>query len=284
MTAICLPAIDNPLGHRLGSFNSTGEYLLSFLPDTNWPTYRDGRELIASYLSNHHGAPTISPPFRLLHPDLLAQNILIMEHDDKYLPPTGTGILNWDGAHTVPRYFFWDYPPFLLDEVEFPALTIENSILRQHFYNCIFRMLRPRTAELNEFLQCMEKNFLLSGFEDRVMRTKFEVPREEFTACVTSWMRDCETKKGDPYEGRLRPEEEGYGLFPYGEEDYFEGNENGLMTPKSVNPLESGDEYVKSLLVGAMNTPITNQYACMINVPNSKGPSCTECKRSLRFG
>lgn len=145
--------------------------MLLFLPAEGQHSigYWDAKDTLESYLSTCNDSPTVSPPFRFIHPDLDSQNILLNPNPSTTAPPTISGIIDWEGARTGPLYFFYEYPTFIQDTDDYPDRYTDNKILRKYFMYMLCESFPKDTPEQAAVLLCMKKNFILNGFKSRIM-------------------------------------------------------------------------------------------------------------------
>lgn len=151
-----------------GPFTLTSDYLLSFLPSNTCPSgvYSRVRRILLSYVSQTENTSLLAPPFRIIHTDFDAQNILL-------LPPiSGTdpkvsGIIDWEFAYTGPPCFFYDYPVFIQDSEDNDSAHWENETLRTLFSEKLVNSFPPKESVVP--LKCMEKRNVLDAFRERIM-------------------------------------------------------------------------------------------------------------------
>ncbi|KAK5169438.1 uncharacterized protein LTR77_005414 [Saxophila tyrrhenica] len=90
-------------------------------------------------------SPLLQPPFRLIHADFDAQNLLFAQLDED-CEPLLAGVIDWDHAFTGPLYYLFEYPIFMQDDDSNPEQYAENKILRQE----LVRSLQECSQELGE--------------------------------------------------------------------------------------------------------------------------------------
>jgi hypothetical protein len=169
----CLP---NGRHAVMGPFTSTLDYLVSFLSVESEQlslVFLNVKKMLESYLSALENSPTVSPPFRIIHPDLDAQNVLLESSsvsinatDHRPTAPV-TGIIDWDGAYTGPLYYFYEYPTFIQDTDSDKSAYAENEILRRHFARALGDSFKSSSPEQTDVIECMDKKFVLNGYRNQ---------------------------------------------------------------------------------------------------------------------
>ena len=182
-----------------GPFGSTAEYLRSILNSSEFkipiPNIKGHRKLLELMVDALGLCETRSPPksFVLSHPDFAAQNVLV--HEDGTL----SGILDWDGIHTVPMQLgyakcpFWIMRDWLPDEYAFWSrnsnhsknedLPAELARYRKHYYRLVQQRLHSEGSG--------DMNFINSHvFQALVLACK---DQHVFHSIVTKIARTCLT-------------------------------------------------------------------------------------------
>lgn len=160
----------------MGPFTSTIDYLISFLqPQMDRGGHSDqARKIIERYMSTSSNS-SLDGPFRLVHDDLSAFNILVVRSDVDEQTRSGqnhgrlSGIIDWEYAETHPVYFLYDYPVFIQDSFRGPHAYMENKVLRQCFVKTLIEKFPGGSPEFMELSKSLNKCFTLNGFKNRIV-------------------------------------------------------------------------------------------------------------------
>ena len=192
----------------LGPFTSTTDYLLSFLQrqtDGGGPLDQ-AQGIIEQYMdsvSYTKGNSSLDGPFRIIHDDLSAVNILVVRSDAdedscRRSDIRVSGIIDWECVETGPVYFLYDYPVFLQDNYCEPQVYTENKQLRTHFIKTLIERFPWGSPELMEISKSLNKSFTLNGFKNRIVgRVR---SGEESDVDVASYVFDHYQETGRAYE------------------------------------------------------------------------------------
>jgi len=192
-----------PLYHRtpgggvssMGPFTSTLDYLLGYVPDSphSPDNFKKARNIIKSFMESNTNT-TLSPPYRIIHPDFHAFNVFVYQHGETaHL----SGIIDWEFAYTAPVNFLYDYPPFICNDHDQPECWAENRILRRRFVEVISDLFAKGSRPAMEFALSMQKNFQLNGFYNKII---FCVGDNCFEEMVKNYVLAFELGIGRPYE------------------------------------------------------------------------------------
>jgi Ser/Thr protein kinase RdoA (MazF antagonist) len=192
-----------PLGNH--AFTKTSDYLNSYMREDNpnrtesaqalYPTIK---EKISAHLERNALNPTLHAPFRLIHPDLGFQNILVTQEDG--MPPKIRGVIDWDWSYIGLLYYLCEYPRRIQDWDFAPECHDDNQILRKHFVKCFANHFPKASADREAVKQSFrEKNHTMNFFQDTFMNHLWD-PREEFSV-VESYMNDI--GMGEPAYGGI---------------------------------------------------------------------------------
>lgn len=159
-----------------GPFQSTIDYLQFFrsLRSGGSEIYTDVKAVLDSYLSIHGCFSPLVPPFRLIHADFDAQNLLFTggpSSDDGREPFDTTpvrlsGVLDWEYAFIGPLYFLYEYPIFIQDSDDNKGAYEHNAVLRPHFIRALLHSFPKGSKERADVRLSMDKNYVLKWFYD----------------------------------------------------------------------------------------------------------------------
>jgi Phosphotransferase enzyme family len=178
------PGVVGPLLYRLcsdegwkemtgssGPFQSTIDYLQFFcsLRSDGSEIYTSVKAVLDSYLSIHGCLPPLVPPFRLIHADFDAQNLLFTggpSSDDGHEPSDTTpvhlsGVLDWEYAFIGPLYYLYEYPIFIQDSDDNKGAYEYNAVLRRHFIRALIHSFPKGSKERADVRLSMDKNYVL---------------------------------------------------------------------------------------------------------------------------
>ena len=201
-----------------GTFESTLEYFLHFLSAQS-----DGSEVFSkveavlrSYMSIHDNSSTLSPPFRLIHADFDAQNLLftggIADNSgaNDAASPRLSGVIDWKYAYTGPVYFLYEYPIFIQDSDDNKAAYADNAILRPHFVRALRRCFPKGSPERMEVKASMKKNYTLNWFHNVIIGMAGGLGLQGLKTVSTEYVCNVRNGTGKTYSGRFDylPDEE----------------------------------------------------------------------------
>jgi hypothetical protein len=174
--------ISPSLGRHAGVFESTSEYLASFVsPDSvESPQLRDAyrqvQEKMDHFLDNQGDASYLQPPFCMVYSNFSDHNTLFTTNNGTQ--PMLSGLTSLDYAYTGPLYFLYEYPSFIRQGF--------SASFRDYFVREIHDQL-PDAQSRATFISCMNaKSFALNGFRDSFMAVKrSEDEREELVTALT---------------------------------------------------------------------------------------------------
>ncbi|KPM45205.1 hypothetical protein AK830_g1320 [Neonectria ditissima] len=195
-----------------GPFHSTLDYLQSFVsPDSVQSSeladlFREIRNELAAFIQQGTEA-CLLPPFTMIHADFDAQNMLFLDHPDGSGPRL-TGLIDFEFAHTGPRYFLYEYPIFIQDVSWSQHLYAENAMLRAHFISQIFNRL-PNPEAQRVFITCINsKSYLLNDFQGTFMT--MQCSENTLIQSALYSLKALKDGTGLAYSGRLDYEAEYY--------------------------------------------------------------------------
>lgn len=196
------PVINQGLEPGQGPFHSTLGYLKAFVSADRTEdseladALREVQKVLDVFMSENEIA-TLQPPFAMIHADLDAQNMLFMDAPDGSGPML-TGLIDWEWAHSGPKYFLYDYPIFIQDVDFSKHLYAENALLRPHFVSEIFKRL-PTPEEKRDFIDCINaKNYILNRFNDCFIKMDCD---QDFMV-VNSYLEGIQDGSGTAYSGK----------------------------------------------------------------------------------
>jgi hypothetical protein len=191
-----------------GPFASTAEYLESFiqmvrgiLPDSQLDELDAIQEHVTTYLrerEDHHRDSSLRRPYGLMHTDFDGQNMLFVLRDG--VTPELTGVIDWEYAHTAPRYYIYDYPIFIQDNSYEKEAWSDNAILRRHFVQGVLQHSTASAARAARF-SFRNKCFLLNRFVSVFMLLN-DIEGGMVQNLVQFYLKDLKCGTGNAYEGR----------------------------------------------------------------------------------
>jgi Phosphotransferase enzyme family len=190
-------------------------------------------DILEKYCSDLPDVSILSPPFHLIHPDLEPRNILISHSSE----PVISAILDWEHVMTGPRYYFYEYPPFIQFE-DFPMEGEElstNAILRQHFETELMKHCRS-DEQRRDVEDCMKKNYVLSGFKSSIMGCA-ALPRGMFERVLSGYIIDCEAGREICYQFQFPEQiEKAKRVGDVEDEDNLAGLQHPKRAPSCSSP------------------------------------------------
>lgn len=153
-----------------GPYTTTLDYLLGFLPDNANRSaevvamYTEIRAGLKDFMSTQADNTTVHSPYRLIHGDFDAQNMLFIWESPE-TPPKLSGVIDWDCSYTGPLYNLCEYPTFIQDNDLEGHLYEENKVLRKGFVRMLAQRFPKRSRDREEVRECFRrKTFALNGF------------------------------------------------------------------------------------------------------------------------
>ena len=187
------------------AFATTKEYMLSHMPNPDNCTAEMNeinqtlkQELLnVLELGKTHDA--LDPPYRLIHTDFDAQNMLFIDHSATHLPQL-SGVIDWDNSRTGLLNELFEYPIFIQDIHWSPELFVENKILRKHFVRCLANKFSKGSREREMARECFRtKTWVLQNFDDMWVTEE----EEEEIQNAKRKLEDLREGRALPYDGRL---------------------------------------------------------------------------------
>jgi hypothetical protein len=174
---IC-PLLDNTSnGPITKTFNTTEDYMLSYMPDPTTCTPEANsinnflKDELVKTINSTPSRRILGPPYCLRHPDFDLQNMLFT-FPSTIGPPKLSGIIDWDDSYTAPLYELLEYPIFIQDVHWNKELYTENKLLRKHFVRALANRF-PKGSEMREAVkECFRmkcwvlQNFMEMWIED----------------------------------------------------------------------------------------------------------------------
>lgn len=192
--------------YTTGPFDSTDDYLLSFLDaqSDGSDVFIEVKRVLEGYISTHGDSPRLVAPFRLIHADFDAQNILFTvdnpDHDDT---PCISGVIDWEYAYAGPLYFLYEYPIFIQDSDDNKAAYEDNAILRQHFLRSLRQCFPKGSTGRYELDTSMEKNYTLNQFHGVLVQMAGGLGMRDLKLVAAQYVENVQDGTGNPYSGRI---------------------------------------------------------------------------------
>jgi hypothetical protein len=185
-------------------FTTTLQYLLGDEPDPQTGTAEvrvinnDFKSYILQAYEKHQHIAAFRAPYRFIHADFDAQNMLFAYPDPSQSPKL-VGIIDWDNAHTGLLYELMEYPIVIQDVDWSPEEFGTNKILRKHFVRCLLHGYPRGSKEREDAKECFRnKEWALSNFRDVWVRPEDGEEGVESAKAVLEWERE---RRGYPYDG-----------------------------------------------------------------------------------
>ena len=197
------------MSHR--PFISTLEYLQFFreLRSDGSEIFAKVEDILNSHLSSASFSSCLDPPFRLIHGDFDAQNLLFTggtrQTDDEcseIVPPHLSGVIDWEYATTGPAYYLYEYPVFIQDSDDNKSAYAENAILRRQFLSTLIHSFPKMSKERAEVRSSMNKTYILNWFHD-VFVAMGGLSKEEWPRLAAEFVDEVEDDTGQAYQGRI---------------------------------------------------------------------------------
>jgi predicted Ser/Thr protein kinase len=193
-----------------GPFESTLEYLLYFLNAQTDGTdvFSEVKETLTSYITDHN-LSVLCAPFRLIHADFDAQNLLFTggisdnPGTDDVPPPRISGVIDWEYTYTGPVYFLYEYPIFIQDRDDDKAAYADNAILRSHFVRALRHCFPKGSAERTEVEISMKKKYILNWFHSTFVTMAGGLGLQSLKTISKQYVREARDGSGKPYWGRV---------------------------------------------------------------------------------
>ncbi|KAL1715988.1 kinase-like domain-containing protein [Schizophyllum commune] len=144
--------------------------------------------------------PPLAPPFRLMHMDFDAQNLMFSNPNVTGEEPKLTSVIDWEYAQTGPLYYLYEYPAFLVDGMT-EEEQAENGEWRDFLAKAIWEQFPEDSEERKEAMACLPdgRSSRLNGFKDLFI-THCNVDLVD--AAVGDYVQEEKAGTGKPY-GRL---------------------------------------------------------------------------------
>ncbi|SMR48276.1 unnamed protein product [Zymoseptoria tritici ST99CH_1E4] len=204
-----------------GPFSTTLDYLLSFVKSgmpielSTAKLYSEVGDTVRWFCRRQKDNPIYGAPFRMIHGDFDAQNMLF-EWDGGEDLPRMTGIIDWDYSQSGPLYYLCEYPIFIQDvdfqkEIKFWP---QNKILRKYFVQKLAAHFTRGSSARRDVQECFrQKNLTLNAFNAMFIGRHWPSEEEEALAlaCYLK-IHDPETSDheyaGRAYRGKIFWEED----------------------------------------------------------------------------
>ncbi|KAK3712960.1 hypothetical protein LTR37_008845 [Vermiconidia calcicola] len=202
-----------PTSSARGPFSSVADYMLSFVPDVSQSPakvkayYPEIRLRVRKYVEDQTDDPIYNPPFRLIHGDFDAQNLLFT-WPDRSQSPKLSGVIDWDYSYTGPLYYLFEYPIFIQD-VDLSAATEakypENKLLRKNLVRFLAQRSPKGSIEREDARECFrQKSFIMNIYRNFFMTFGWKNAEQELNRVQRYADEICD--RGDeewfPYTGR----------------------------------------------------------------------------------
>lgn len=192
---------DRVEAHAMGPFRDTLTWLEAYLGVIGALAEHLQPELaeLATLLRECAAAPgpPLAPPFRLMHMDFDAQNLMFTNPTVTGEAPRLTGVLDWEYAQTGPLYYVYEYPGFLLDGVTAEEQA-KNVQWREVLCKAIWDQFPEGSEERKEAMACLPegKSSRLNGFKELFI-THCNV--DIVDATLKSFVEEERAGKGKPF-------------------------------------------------------------------------------------
>jgi hypothetical protein len=232
-------------GACCGPFDNTLDYMLSFtksgrpLSTSLAKQYSDVRNIIRAFMQQDGSNPIYHGPYRMIHGDFDAQNMLF-EWDDGEESPRLSGIIDWDHSHSGPLYYLCEYPIFIQD-VDFSSevkFWRQNKILRKFFVQKLAAHFPPGSHMRFQVKESFrQKNQTMNPFSSMFMGRLW--PSEEAEASAL----ECYVKCHDLDSTEAYYYGKAYGGKPFWEADSEMGSDDDVEEVENDGiGGDSGDE------------------------------------------
>jgi Ser/Thr protein kinase RdoA (MazF antagonist) len=194
-----------------GPFESTLDYFLSFLNAQTDGTeiFSEVEAILESYMSTHRNSPALTLPFRLIHADFDAQNLLFTGEfsddpgGDDTAPPCLSGVIDWEYAYTGPLYFLYEYPIFIQDSDDNKAAYADNAILRPHFVRALRQCFPKGSTDRTDVETSMKKDYTLNWFHQIFIGMAGGLGSQGLKMVTKEYLCNVRDGTGKPYWGRI---------------------------------------------------------------------------------
>lgn len=171
-----------------GPFGSTKEWMLSFLETHRSPeimAHHPGiRSSISQFLDGQAESSFLHAPYRLIHGDFDAQNMLFAKPEDG--TPKLTGMIDWDWSYTGPLYYLLEYPIFIRDNDCDRKEYTNNKVLRKRFVQSLAQRFPKGSNERREVKEVFrQKSFLMNSFRNIWVAGTIELPYDALGSVAT---------------------------------------------------------------------------------------------------
>ncbi|KAL4889381.1 hypothetical protein BDV59DRAFT_205367 [Aspergillus ambiguus] len=199
---LCLPT------NKEGTYKSTLDFLCAFIDEKSVESlelktlYGQIKETLENFFTSPADASYFHPPFRLIHPDFDAQNLLFVKPaDNSEARPCLSGVIDFEYAHTGPLYYLYEYPIFIQDVDFSPELYEENAVLRPYFARALRQGFPKGSPDAIAARNAMrDKTFILNEFK-RVF-TSMKMPESIMEIQAATFLQQLEEGTGHAYTGR----------------------------------------------------------------------------------
>jgi len=186
-------------------------YILHFLNlrDDGTKDFEDLRVILKSHLASLENWPNVKPPFRLIHADLDAQNLLFTggvptrENPDSISPPHLSGVIDWECAYTSPVHYLYKFPIFIQDNDTNKAAYADNAILRPHFVRALRQFFPKRSSGRIELNASIEDDYTLNYYHFLFVSRAGCFESEHFKLFTSSYVCNVQDGTKEGYYGRL---------------------------------------------------------------------------------
>jgi Phosphotransferase enzyme family len=156
-----------------GPFTNTQEFLEFFLARYcgSEKAFDGALGILHDFFKANGSRRCLNPPFRLIHGDFDAQNLLfaggrsVGESDDLQL----TGVIDWEYSYYGPVYYLYEYPLFLRDTWEKDPDSEWKAILRKYFVRTLIRAFPKDSEARKEVRECMAKEPVLEFLRRQIV-------------------------------------------------------------------------------------------------------------------
>ena len=188
-----------------GPFSTTQDYLEYFLVRRcgEEASFEDALDIVEDFFKSNTDRSCLQPPFRLIHGDFDAQNLLFVggrsvgELEDLKL----TGVIDWEYVYIGPVYYLYEYPIFIQDTWEQDPDYDWKAILRKHFILSLIRSFPKGSHGRKEVRECMQKEFVLEFCQRTVVHQGVSL-KGHLGELLEAFVTDAQNGTGRVYDGR----------------------------------------------------------------------------------
>lgn len=195
-----------------GPFNTTRDYFHNYLNAHRYPGNEDMEAMLEDIKDEmdqylEYPSSTLEPPFRLIHGDFDAQNMLFT-HDDESGSPKLSAVIDWDYSYTGPLYYLCDYPIFIrdVDSMYERHLWPENKLLRKHLVTELITRFPRGSQDREDVRACFrQKCYALNGFKNIFTGKVWDDKKDPglSSRMFNSFLEDLQDGGEPAYGGRL---------------------------------------------------------------------------------